>query len=363
MYTERTNYYAKAGRLDDVLRIRRRASRIRVDLGLQAGTIRRKVESGKDGPDVQWECHFLTAEEHQSDLDARAASSEFDAIRAEMLLVTDRFERHVLETDSPAESGPWTGDVSLDGVPIAPEEIAFESAGLTLKGYLFVPPGQGPFPCMVANHGSTIHQGTSDICRPELAATFMSWGIASFHPHRRGYGNSPGPAWRDEVPGEFGSDEYDRQLVGRLDRESDDVVAALNHISGLAQIDADHVGVMGCSFGGINTLLAASKSERFRCAVEFAGGAMNWEHTHRLRDLMQDAALKLSQPIFFIQASNDYSIGPTRDLAAALAGTDKIVESRIYPAFGLTKDEGHLFERNGTMIWGSDVRRFLEKWL
>lgn len=363
MYTERTNYFAKPGRQEDVLRIRRRASQVRTSLGLKAGTICRKVEPDADGPDVQWECHFLTAEEHQADLDARAASPEFESVRAEMQAAIARFERHVLQSDRPADGAGWAGDVPLEGVPIAPEEIVFESNGLELRGYLYRPPGPGSFPCMITNHGSTIHQGTTDICRPAVAATLLAWGIASFHPHRRGYGNSPGRPWRDEVSAEFGTPDYDDQLVDRIDRESNDVVAALAHIATLPGIDAAHIGVMGSSFGGINTLLAASKSAKFRCAVEFAGAAMNWERTPKLRALMRDAADKLTQPIFFIQAANDYSVGPTRDLAAHLAGTDKVVESRVYPAFGLTKDEGHLFERNGTMIWGNDVRRFLERQL
>ena len=40
---------------------------------------------------------------------------------------------------------------------------------------------------------------------------------------------------------------------------------------------------MGSSFGGINTLFAAAKTDRFRCAVEFAGAAMNWDRTPALR--------------------------------------------------------------------------------
>ena len=107
MYTERTNYYAKPGRRADVLRIRRQASRVRVDLGLQAGTISQKVEADSEGPDVQWECHFLTAEEHKADLAARAASADFEAVRAEMQTVIDRFERHVLERDRSAETADW----------------------------------------------------------------------------------------------------------------------------------------------------------------------------------------------------------------------------------------------------------------
>jgi pimeloyl-ACP methyl ester carboxylesterase len=111
------------------------------------------------------------------------------------------------------------------------------------------------------------------------------------------------------------------------------------------------------------TLLGAAKSARFRCAVEFAGAAMNWEQTPRLRAVMLEAAARLSQPIFFIQAANDYSAMPTIELAASLEGTDKVVQSKVYPAFGLTKDEGHLLYIQGPAFWGEDVRRFLERWL
>lgn len=272
------------------------------------------------------------------------------------------------ERNRPHRGGPpgparWAGDADLRGLPIVPRQVAFRSGEYELAGFLFVPPGEGPFACMVYNHGSGVHQGSDDLCKPSVAATLMSWGIAGFMPHRRGYGNSPGPGWRDEVTGEFGTEEYDTQLVARLDRESDDVVAALDLLESLPEIDRDHFGVMGSSFGGINTLLAASKTDRFRCAVEFAGAAMNWERTPRLREYMIAAARRLTQPIFFIQAENDFSIRPTLELAAALEGSDKVVEAKVFPAFGLSNWEGHLFERNGTMIWGPEVRRFLRRWL
>jgi pimeloyl-ACP methyl ester carboxylesterase len=120
---------------------------------------------------------------------------------------------------------------------------------------------------------------------------------------------------------------------------------------------------MGSSFGGIVTLLAASKSSRFRCAIDFAGAAMNWDRTPELRRTMIEAARKVRIPLFLIQAASDYSIRPTLEIAEALAGGDQIVESRIYPAFGITKDEGHFLFRDGAVLWWPDVRRFLERWL
>lgn len=90
---------------------------------------------------------------------------------------------------------------------------------------------------------------------------------------------------------------------------------------------------------------------------------MNWERTPRLRQHMTAAAHALTRPIFFIQAENDFSTAPTIELAAALEGTGQVVEAQVFPGFGASHWEGHLFERLGTMIWGPKVRRFLEQWL
>jgi dienelactone hydrolase len=357
MIVERTNYFAKPGLRDLVLATRRKASAVRVALGLPAGTI--FLKTAGDGPDVAWHCEFPDRASHQADLKARADSPEFTQVRKEMHDATVRFERHIEERDA---AGALV-ERSLVGQPIVPTEHSFSSGALTLKGYLYLPPGPGPFPCMVRNHGSGLNQGTADVSRPGTASWLLSWGVASFLPHRRGYGNSPGTPWRQECTAEFGTAEYDAQIAGRLDAESDDVLAALSYVETLPQVDPDHIGVMGSSFGGINTLLAASKTDRFRCGVEFAGAAMNWDRTPKLRELMTAAARRLTRPMFFIQAATDYSIRPTRELAQALAGTGKVVESKIYPDYGINRDEGHLFESTGQLLWGEDVRQFLERWL
>jgi hypothetical protein len=41
----------------------------------------------------------------------------------------------------------------------------------------------------------------------------------------------------------------------------------------------------------------------------------------------------------------------------------KSYEADVYPPFGITQDEGHWFERGGAVVWGADVRRFLERHL
>lgn len=361
MITERTVYLPKPDSFDEVLATRRRASEVRRSIGLRPGEI--SIESDGDGQPVrvQWQCSFRDEAAHTADLDARAASADFEAVREAMRGLIDTFERQILRPA--AMAGSVLRPALIEGRPIVPEEISFPSDGRDLAGFLFRPPGDGPFPLMVTNHGSSISQGTQDLCRPGVAALLMSWGIASFLPHRRGYGNSPGTPWRGDVTAEYGTEEYDSQLAARLDAESNDVVAALAFVSSLKDIDAGHIGVMGSSFGGTNTLFAAAKAPAFRCAVEFAGAAMNWDRTPGLRKLMHDAAARLTQPVFFLQAANDYSTRPTTELAEGLQGSGIPVRSHVYPALGLSKDEGHFLYRDGTLVWGQDVRDFLEEYL
>jgi dienelactone hydrolase len=359
MLVERTHYYAKRGHAADVLATRRQASAVRVSLGLPYGRILAKADAGGDGPDVSWECAFPDPAAHARDLDARGQSPEFGAVRARMTALLDRFERLVLVADADASD-----DAEPDGGrSVVPVEIFIPGGERTLAAFLYVPRGAGPFPGLVLNHGSTIHPGTSDVCRPGTAAVLTAWGYAVLLPHRRGYGNSAGPTWREEVTAEFGTAEYDRALAARLAREADDVVTAIDWLEARPVIAVNRVGVLGSSFGGVMSLLAAARRPGLRCAVDFAGAAMNWERTPTLRATMLEAARQLAVPIALVQAENDYSTAPTRELAAELQRLGKAHAARVFPAFGLTADEGHLFFQNGAPIWGSWVRAFLHRWL
>jgi len=293
------------------------------------------------------------------DLETRAQSPEFAAVRARMTSLIDRFERLVLVSDASTPGDEEPGG----GRPVTPAEVRIPSGERTLAGYLYLPRGAGPHPGLVLSHGSTINPGTSDFCRPGTAAVLTEWGYAVLLPHRRGYGNSPGPEWRQEVTAEFGTAEYDRALATRLGREAEDVVAAIDWLAARPEIIGDRIGLIGSSFGGVMSLLAASRHPRVRCTADFAGAAMNWERTPNLRRTMLDAAGSLRVPLALVQAENDYSTAPTRELAAECARLGKVHAARVFPAFGLTADEGHLFFQNGAPLWGPWVRAFLDHWL
>ena len=201
MLVERTHYYAKPGRAADVLATRRRASEVRVSLGLPHGRILAKADPSGDGPDVTWECAFPDATAHAQDLAVRDQSPAFAEVRARMTALIDRFERLVLVGGRrrPPRETP-------DGArPVVPVEVRVPSGGGTWPRSSTCRRAPGPFPGLVVNHGSTIHPGTSDLCRPGTAAVLTAWGYAVLLPHRRGYGNSAGPTWRQEVTAEFGT--------------------------------------------------------------------------------------------------------------------------------------------------------------
>ena len=97
MFIERTHYYAKPSMADAVRRTRARACNVRESIGLKRGTIQHKVDPSDEGPDVTWQCTYDSIEERDRDLQARADSAEFEAVRKHMRTCYDRFDRHFEE--------------------------------------------------------------------------------------------------------------------------------------------------------------------------------------------------------------------------------------------------------------------------
>jgi hypothetical protein len=96
MIVERTHYFAKPGSAAEVLALRRQACAVRLSIGLPVGEIFVKHPRG-DGsePDVAWQCTFADAAAREADLAARAASTEFQNVVAQMLKQIVRFDRQV----------------------------------------------------------------------------------------------------------------------------------------------------------------------------------------------------------------------------------------------------------------------------
>jgi dienelactone hydrolase len=241
----------------------------------------------------------------------------------------------------------------------APREVVFRSGGLDLHGYLWIPPGHGPLPTVLYNHGSEKLPGS----KPVLGAYFTMQGFAFFVPHRRGQGLSPGP-YISDVVAQAPPAQQNQVVVDQLVAQVDDVAAALTYLLGLPEIDHSRVLVAGCSYGGIETLLASERDVPVRAAVDFAGAAETWAGNPILQTRLVAAVDGARMPIFFLQAMNDYNTTPSLVLSAEMTRLGKPNQVKIYPSYGTTVEDGHGgFCTNAPDVWGADVLAFVRAYI
>ncbi|MGZ8312275.1 MAG: alpha/beta hydrolase family protein, partial [Allosphingosinicella sp.] len=171
-----------------------------------------------------------------------------------------------------------------------------------------------------------------------------------------------GPFVRDEIEAARRAGSADRaqaRLAQVLATDHmDDQAQAFGWLSRQPFVARGRIAVMGNSFGGIIALLSADKLD-VCAAVDAAGGAESWGEAPALRALMTRAAARARAPVLFMQARNDFSVAPSRVLAAVRRQNDRPVELRLYPSFGNTPRDGHAFPYRGVAVWAADVRAFL----
>ena len=236
-----------------------------------------------------------------------------------------------------------------------PEEVVFHSGKLELHGFLWRPNGPGPFPAVLWNHGSEKLPGS----QPHLAEFYTSHFYVFFVPHRRGQGRSPGAYMQDLVeqapPGARA-----RRAVELHDEDVADVVAALDFLKSQTFVDPARIAISGCSYGGIQTLLAGERDLGVKALVPFAAAAKSWENNPLLQDRLLAAIAREKAPVFLLQAKNDFSLAPSHALTKEAEKKHRDFQSKIYPEFGKDRQDGHWgFCTSGTDIWGADVLSFL----
>ena len=262
-------------------------------------------------------------------------------------------------------SAPDPGKGDKDDLPSGTEVVSFPSGALTLGGLLLRPPGTGPFPAILYNHGSA--PGTANnLAFANIAPVFAARGWLFFMPYRRGQGlsASAGQYIGDQIEGakkkgglEAGAAEQLRLL--QTDH-FDDQLAALAWLRRAAFVQNNRIAVAGNSFGGIEAVLGAEHGG-YCAAVDASGAAESWELSPQLRARMTTAVRNANTPTFFFQAENDFDLSPTRVLSAAMKEAGKRTEMKIYPAFGATTRDGHSFAYRGVAVWGDDVVRFISQ--
>jgi dienelactone hydrolase len=247
--------------------------------------------------------------------------------------------------------------------------IAMQDQGLSssreinLEATLYRPQGNGPFPVVIFNHGST---GPGMI---PLDLTENPWGfgayllkkdIALLIPMRRGRGKSEG-AYREPY-----QCSLDQSRLGiRYAMESLDAV--YNFLRKQPWTDLNKIVLSGVSRGGIlSTIYAAERPGSAIGVLNFSGGWMSercnfFAGMDINTELFKEAGSKSKVPNLFLYAANDsfYSVPVIKRYPDTVRAGGGEVEFKLYN-LGDGVDGHRLFSMHGTE-WIPEVDTFLTK--
>ena len=219
---------------------------------------------------------------------------------------------------------------------------------------LYRPPGDGPHPLVVMNHGKAPGNPRFQArWRPVLVVReFVQRGYAAALPMRQGFSKSTGYYI-----------DAGCNLASNAVAQAEDVKLAIDHLATRPDIDAKRVVVMGQSHGGLTTLaLGTLQMPNVVGLVNFAGGLRNescppWEQG--LARAVGGFGESTKVPSLWFYGDND-SYFPTRvwqDMHAryvAGGGQARMV------AFGTYSSDAHMMlgQRAGLPIWVPEVQKY-----
>jgi dienelactone hydrolase len=224
-----------------------------------------------------------------------------------------------------------------------------------LETTVYKPTGTGPFPLVVLNHGKSV--GPPEKQKRERAVVasraLLGRGFVVVIPMRRGFSRSTGP-----YP--FHGCDLTRDGL----EQATDVVATLDHMTGLPYVDRTRMLVMGQSHGGLTSIaFSMTQYPGVRATINFAGGlsapgCRSWED-----ELVRAASTyggRAHYPSLWLYTENDKLFQPWlfRRMYNAYWRAGGKVKLVHFPSFG--NDGHHLISSwYGASIWLEEFDNFI----
>jgi dienelactone hydrolase len=230
--------------------------------------------------------------------------------------------------------------------------------GNALETTIFRPPGPGPFPLVLMNHGK--QPGDPRLQSRDrfyyLSREFVRRGYAVIVPMRTGFGRSGGDY------ADYGCD-----MTGNGYLQAADLHAALRYARSQSWIDSQRIIVAGQSYGGMAALAAgAGATPGVRGLLNFAGGlraddgGCQWKPA--LVSAFADYGSHSRLPSLWFYGANDsyFNQELVNRLYQAYAGAGGNVRLVSYAAF---KHDAHgmVGSRDGFAVWWPQAEKFLRQ--
>jgi dienelactone hydrolase len=319
-----------------------------------------------------WSQHKATVTEHRLTIAEAGFSATYELSDGGTLKATYargnlRSQATMARADLAALTRPgavvqWTRGRS----ELLPTELIEEGVPVRLEVVLFKPPGEGPFPLAVINHGST-GKGNNPALFTE---TWFDVGIADFlnergwivaFPQRRGRGKSDGKY--DEGFSPERTKGYtcgaDVSLAG-ADRALHDIGAAISALKHRPDVAASRILIGGQSRGGVlSVAYSGAHPEQIFAVINFVGGWVSdaCPTAKAINQTLFQQGARLSRPTLWLYGRNDpmYSISHSRENFAAF---QKAGGQGAFLEFDTLGGYGHGVI-NHRQLWSAPVRDYL----